>query len=298
MAPTEDILDIPSEIAQLMPETPIVTNDNEDIQDSSDSFAEEATRFDLQSSVKDMAIAAEQIPNAELALNGLFRHPPEFTVEEWRVIALGLQANLPLYAIAQKVHCSRHFLSKKIQENQGMVQMLLDARETLIDIAETQLQKAAQSGSVSASIYILDHLGKGRGWGEQTDTKDKTDDIQIVFGDISDKDLKEAKSIIETANKKTTPTLAGELAGLEIPKPATAQELAVAEDMVNAIKNIAEQNTPQQSREAREVYDVQSQPPYTPKQIPNSKETDDKYAFWENAFTDSGDTPFNVFDFS
>lgn len=277
----ESEFELPEEIAALIPD-----------EISSDRVSKQAQQAvkemenDFDNRADKMVAAAKSIPQAKVAINGIFRHPSEFTQEEWDIIVAGLRAHLPLYAIAMKVNCERHFLAKKIQENKDIAQLVMDAKEGIIDETEFQLYKAARSGSMSAIIYLLDHLGQGRGYGEQVENKQMGEDVQITFGEISQADLEEAKQKIEEANKKVTPTLAGELAAMEVPKAATAQELAMAEDMVKAIEKATERNpidiTP----------DTASPPPYEAQRTA----VEDKYDFLENAFAEGGESPFGGFD--
>ena len=277
----ESEFELPEEIAALIPD-----------EISSDRVSKQAQQAvkemenDFDNRADKMVAAAKSIPQAKVAINGIFRHPSEFTQEEWDIIVAGLRAHLPLYAIAMKVNCERHFLAKKIQENKDIAQLVMDAKEGIIDETEFQLYKAARSGSMSAIIYLLDHLGQGRGYGEQVENTQQGEDVQITFGEISQADLEEAKQKIEEANKKVTPTLAGELAAMEVPKAATAQELAMAEDMVKAIEKATE----------RKPIDITpptaSPPPYEAQRTA----VEDKYDFLENAFAEGGESPFGGFD--
>ena len=277
----ESEFELPQEIATLIPD-----------EISSDRVSKQAQQAvkemenDFDNRADKMVAAAKSIPQAKVAINGIFKHPSEFTQEEWDIIVAGLRAHLPLYAIAMKVNCERHFLAKKIQENKDIAQLVMDAKEGIIDETEFQLYKAARSGSMSAIIYLLDHLGQGRGYGEQVENKQQGEDVQITFGEISQADLEEAKQKIEEANKKVTPTLAGELAAMEVPKQATAQELAMAEDMIKAIEKTTE----------RKPIDITpptaSPPPYEAQRTA----VEDKYDFLENAFAEGGEYPFGGFD--
>lgn len=278
----ESEFELPQEIAALIPD-----------EISSDRVSKQAQQAvkemenDFDNRADKMVAAAKSIPQAKVAINGIFKHPSEFTQEEWDIIVAGLRAHLPLYAIAMKVNCERHFLAKKIQENKDIAQLVMDAKEGIIDETEFQLYKAARSGSMSAIIYLLDHLGQGRGYGEQVENKQQGEDVQITFGEISQADLEEAKQKIEEANKKVTPTLAGELAAMEVPKQATAQELAMAEDMIKAIEKNATERKP---------IDITpptvSPPPYEAQRTA----VEDKYDFLENAFAEGGESPFGGFD--
>ena len=278
----ESEFELPQEIAALIPD-----------EISSDRVSKQAQQAvkemenDFDNRADKMVAAAKSIPQAKVASNGIFKHPSEFTQEEWDIIVAGLRAHLPLYAIAMKVNCERHFLAKKIQENKDIAQLVMDAKEGIIDETEFQLYKAARSGSMSAIIYLLDHLGQGRGYGEQVENKQQGEDVQITFGEISQADLEEAKQKIEEANKKVTPTLAGELAAMEVPKQATAQELAMAEDMIKAIEKNATERKPIDITPP-----TASPPPYEAQRTA----VEDKYDFLENAFAEGGESPFGGFD--
>lgn len=236
------------------------------------------------------------VPVARIAPNGIFRHPPEFTDEEWDIIVQGLKANLPLYAIARRVNCERHFLARKIAEVQEIAQVAMDAKEGIVDESEYQLVKAAKAGSLSAIIYILDHLGQNRGWGEQKDMKPQSEAVQIQFGEIPQASIAEAEQIIAEAQKQVTPTLAGELNEIEktanmVPQQISPQQLAVAEDTVNAIKQMYEQNKPIDVTPGASS----SPPPYSPQPNIHTPEQQSRYDFLENAFSEGGESPFGAF---
>lgn len=234
--------EIPEDLLALMPD--LVESENITPQ-AQKAVSEMESELNDKDRLKTALAEAEAIPAAPIAINGLFKHPPEFTSEEWDIIVAGIRANLPFYTIAQRVHCSRHFLSRKINENPEVAQLVIDAREGMVDEAEYQMLKAVKGGSLSAQMYVLDHLGRERGWGDAQNNKEPQDDVHITFGEISQADLAEGAHLIEEANKKETPTLAGELAAKEaIPRPATAQELAIAEDFMKEQAKIREQPMP------------------------------------------------------
>lgn len=236
----------------------------------------------------------KSLPTAKVAINGIFRHPPDFTEEEWEIIIKGLKAHLPLARIAAAVHCERHFLGKKIAEFKEVAQVALDAREGYVDEAQYQVYKIANSGSLAAAIYILDHWGADRGWGngEQTRNTD-AEETRINLGLISPEKLEEAQRRIAEAQKQTTPTLATQMAALEegvIPPPATTQELAMAEDMRRkAEAEIAAQTAPRTAQ----VGSV-GQPPYAQPQHPTSQQGTpsnfggQSYEYLESMFNEEG----------
>lgn len=240
----------------------------------------------------------DQIPTAKVALNGIFRHPPEFTEEEWDIIIAGLKANLPLYRIALKVHCERHFLAKKIAEMKEVAQLVVDSKEGLLDEMEYQLKRCAEGGSLSAIMFYLQHQGQGRGWGDgENNNNNDGEETFISLGVISDEKIAESKRIVAEANKKTTPTLAGELAAIEaggvVPSAATPQELAAAEDFVKAQQAqtpvpavVTGTGAPPYAQQAQ---GMPQQPPYpTPQNTQGTSFGGHSYDYLESAFDDNG----------
>lgn len=245
-----------------------------------------------------MIEAQKAVPTAKVAINGIFKHPPEFTEEEWGIIVQGLKTGLPLYSIASRVHCERHFLARKIAEVEEVAQVALDAREMQLDIAEMQLNKAIMTGSLAAIMYFLDHHGQKRGYGEQQEKHSDAEDVHITFGEISQADIAEGNRIVAEAQKKVTPTLAGELAAMEekgipIPSSASPQDLAAAEDMLKAINA----SMPSPLPSSAPTIDVTPQgsaspPPYVSQQ---DAQKEAHYDFLENAFSEGGESPFGAF---
>ena len=167
----KDDIAIPAEIAALIPDA--VTSG--EVSDTAKAVVKEIAKEqdNNQTRADRMVEEMQKIPTAKVAINGIFKHPSDFTEEEWNIIVMGLKAHLPLSSIAMKVHCERHFLAKKIAETEEVAQVVIDAKEGVIDETEYQLIKNVRAGSMSAIIYLLDHLGQHRGYGEQQQTKDR-----------------------------------------------------------------------------------------------------------------------------
>ena len=87
-----------------------------------------------------------------------------------------------------------------------------------------------------------------------------------------------------------TPTLAHELEGIEIPKAATAQQIAAGEELVKAIEKA------NQPKPVDIPPPVVSQPPYQqqPTNTGNGM-SDEQFELLQNAFGEGGDSPFANF---
>ncbi len=82
---------------------------------------------------------------------------------------------------AQNLGISRTALHRRIQRNKKLQKTKLQARETVIDLAEVKLYNAINSGKEWAIKYALSRLGKSRGYTERIETIDKTPDKKQVI---------------------------------------------------------------------------------------------------------------------
>lgn len=286
---TEEV--VPSHLKGLIPDA--IENDN--VSPAAEKVVEDIAKQapDIKEWAAQKIAEGESLPTAKVAMNGIFRHPPEFTEEEWEIIIKGLKAHLPLGRIASAVHCERHFLSRKIAEIKEVAQVAIDAKECFVDEAEWQLKKIADAGSLSAVMFILQHMGTGRGWGDVEQTRNiDAEETHISLGLISPEKLAEGQRLVAEAQKKTTPTLATQMAALEegiIPPAATPAELAAAEDIVKAAE--AQSSAPVPAK-----VDGVSAPPYgggmpqqpMPPQQGQASFGGQSYEYLEAAFDDNG----------
>ena len=67
-------------------------------------------------------------------------------------------------AIARKLGVSRGTVYNRISESTTLQQMLEDARETMVDNAESMLYKKVLDGDMTALIFFLKTQGKQRGY--------------------------------------------------------------------------------------------------------------------------------------
>jgi predicted transcriptional regulator len=68
---------------------------------------------------------------------------------------------------AKALGVTRGALYKRIVDDEELQQVLRDARETLVDVAEAQLLKQVKQGNTAAIIFTLKTQGKGRGYVER-----------------------------------------------------------------------------------------------------------------------------------
>lgn len=70
-------------------------------------------------------------------------------------------------AVARALGVSRVTVHKRIRESAGLQEALSEARETMLDNAETALYSAALNGNMTALIFFLKTQGKSRGYTER-----------------------------------------------------------------------------------------------------------------------------------
>lgn len=70
-------------------------------------------------------------------------------------------------AIARALDVSRHTVYARINESVTLQGKLDDARESMIDTAESQLYQQIEDGNMTAIIFFLKTRGKSRGYVER-----------------------------------------------------------------------------------------------------------------------------------
>lgn len=132
----------------------------------------------------------------------LFKHT-EFTQEEDEAICSAILAGIPLYLIADKLHTSRGNLSRHIKESRLLSQAWEDRNESMLDHVEYQAKRLVDSGNPAMIMFWLERKGKSRGWGQQEIAEVEQDDSRIVFGEISEGDLRDADSVVGRSMEET-----------------------------------------------------------------------------------------------
>ena len=138
--------------------------------------------------------------------NGIFKHPDTWDQDELDFIADCLKQNIPLYTIANMVRCERHTLSKLVNNNEELKQLLDDKYDNLLDEAEYQADRLMKAGNSAIVIHVLSTLGRKRGWVEDGQGGGgKEDESRIVMGLIPDNEVKAAEA--ETKERQEGMTL-------------------------------------------------------------------------------------------
>lgn len=110
-----------------------------------------------------------------------------------KIILKGLREFRPLYMIARDIGVSRNTLYKYLREEMNVDYK--DAREAMLDVAESRLLKNVIDGNQNAIEFLLDRQGKSRGYGEKQQL-DRQDVPTINIGRIEIKP-KEKVEVVE-----------------------------------------------------------------------------------------------------
>jgi len=70
-------------------------------------------------------------------------------------------------AAARELGVARSTIYRRIEKSAHLRSILVDAREELVDIAESALRREVLSGNITAIIFTLKTLGKERGYVER-----------------------------------------------------------------------------------------------------------------------------------
>lgn len=123
---------------------------------------------------------------------GIFHHPATWDQEELDFIADCLKQNIPIYTIANMVHCERHSLSNLINSSPELKQLKDDKYENLLDEAEYQADRLMKAGNASIVIHVLQTLGRKRGWTEESAGNNGGNEGRIIMGLIPDEEVEKA----------------------------------------------------------------------------------------------------------
>jgi predicted transcriptional regulator len=105
------------------------------------------------------------------------------TVEQIAVALQKKAGNITEAAKALKV--TRQALHKRINDDELLKSTLIDAREALVDMAESEARKQIRKGNTAIIIFTLKTLGKERGYVEQHDLKHSGSVDLIVKGYVT-----------------------------------------------------------------------------------------------------------------
>lgn len=136
--------------------------------------------------------------------NGIFQHPVDWTQEEMDFIVDSLKKHIPIYVIAQNVHCERHTLSKLIANTPELRQLKEDVYEDLWDETLYQTDRLMKTGNASVVLAMWDRLGARHGFGpagSEGGGKGGGEVERIVMGIIPNEDVEAAEKRNEEMRK-------------------------------------------------------------------------------------------------
>lgn len=93
--------------------------------------------------------------------------------------ALKLKAG-NIAAAAREMGVSRSTLNRRIAGSPGLREFVYDAREELVDIAESALKREVLGGNITAIIFTLKTQGKQRGYVERVENINLNVDTALV----------------------------------------------------------------------------------------------------------------------
>lgn len=103
------------------------------------------------------------------------------TVEEIAKVLKAKAGNVSQTATALKV--TRQALYKRLEADETLQQIVTDAREAMVDVAESALLKQIKRGNTAAIIFALKTQGKSRGYIERTEIDHRLTDVSKLSND-------------------------------------------------------------------------------------------------------------------
>jgi len=217
--------------------------------------------------------ASRNIPQLPVSPNGIFKHPSTWTAEEDEIIARGIKAHLPLQVIGTKVNCERGTLSRHIKNTPDLLALFEDAKEDLVDRGEFEADRLMRAGNPSMVMFVLERMGRKRGWGQQEYVEPKGEDDIIQFTPIPESEIERADNI----RKEMGAVEDDQIAVGEIPKSEvfSADLLKNEIEMEEAAKEVAAEKKEPSPVKTEQV--SVSPPPY---------DNDNGGSFEEDGFAD------------
>lgn len=128
------------------------------------------------------------------------------TVEQIAIALEKKAGNITHAANVLKV--TRWALYKRINGEETLQQIVTDAREALVDIAESKLLQQVKKGNIAAIIFTLKTQGKARGYVERTEITGADGGPIEFYADERAQAQKEL-DVWREQQKKSTETLNG-----------------------------------------------------------------------------------------
>lgn len=117
--------------------------------------------------------------------NEPYSHQPKITAAEiWEALE---QAEGNIAAAARALGLTRAKLQDRIDRSPSLITMLSDIREEVVDVAETNTMRRAKSGADPvAEKFVLQTLGKRRGWNTAAGGMNGNGDITVTITRFAD----------------------------------------------------------------------------------------------------------------
>jgi predicted transcriptional regulator len=122
-------------------------------------------------------------------------------VAEALVAAGGVQADA-----ARILGCSRTTINGYVRRYPNLQELIINAREETLDLAESQLLKKVKEGNMTAIIFYLKTQGKQRGYVEKGEAPQKPDETQD-FSTATTEELQELERELAGLNSAKPPRL-------------------------------------------------------------------------------------------
>lgn len=110
--------------------------------------------------------------------------------------------------MASKLGVSLTIARKQIMANPELMSLAKEIREAVVDAAETNIVRAVESGDLKASVYVLDRLGRNRGYTTKTEVSvnhgDGQEEKVLNLGNLSNEQLEQLADALRSAAKCAT----------------------------------------------------------------------------------------------
>jgi predicted transcriptional regulator len=108
---------------------------------------------------------------------------------------------------AKILGCSKTTLNGYIRRYPALQDVMHQAKEEMIDLAESQLHSKIKSGNMTAIIFFLKCQAKHRGYVEKGEVVQKAPEQSAVdLNNMTDEELRQLNGLLNSATNPTKPT--------------------------------------------------------------------------------------------
>ena len=102
---------------------------------------------------------------------------------------------------ARELGVARNSLGTRVRGNKDLAAICMSCREEVVDLAESQLVKKVKEGDIRSVLFVLNKLGKNRGYGDEVVIK-----ADVNTTDLSNLSVEELEKLNELVKKTTNIT--------------------------------------------------------------------------------------------